>query len=419
MEARSAATDGTATDGAAAGRKVLLIGWRITTLAALRGLGARVWCVATPDVYARFGHQADVEGAVLVSDCADVEEILCALRRAGLGPEDFDVVCSQQEFSLVATALIAGDASPIRPRTAVMLRDKYLQKRRIAEAGLPVAGCRILSDADALHGVRGELPVVIKPILGASCAHTYVARDERQLDDALGGFRADGFTGPFLVEEFVTGAEHHVDGIVRDGEPVFLGISRYLQNVIELRSGAVSGSVALAPAAYGALYEKVGSLARTALDALGHRDGVFHMEVFADGDRVVFSECAGRVGGGPIDQLVRAHFGVDLHLEWAKLVFGEEPSAPVRASDEVHGYVLLMAPGAGTVRRIPSAEEMRARDGVVFGRPMVRPGHVITAPTAASDVHVGEAVVRGATEDDVVKRLHEINEWFRANTDLD
>ncbi|KUN08130.1 ATP-grasp domain-containing protein [Streptomyces canus] len=413
MEARSAPTDGNSAE-----RRVLLIGWRITTLAALRELGAKVWCVATPDVYARFGHQADVERTVLVSDCTDVEEILCALRREGGDPADFDVVCSQQEFSLVATALIGGGASPIRLETAVVLRDKYLQKQRIADVGLPVARCRIVSDSEALDGVRGELPVVVKPILGASCANTYVARDEREFEEALDGFRTAGFIGPFLVEEFVTGAEHHVDGIVRDGELVFLGISRYLQNVIELRSGVVSGSIALDPTMYGPLYEKVRSLAHTALDALGHRDGVFHMEVFVDGDLVTFSECAGRVGGGPIDQLVRAHFGVDLHLEWAKLVFGEEPSALVSPSAEVHGYVLLMAPGAGTVRRIPTADEMRAQDGVVFGRPMVGQGHVITAPTAASDVHVGEAVVRGTTEDDVIKRLHEINEWFRANTDL-
>lgn len=404
---------------AATGRKVLLIGWRITTLNALRELGAKVWCVTTPDVYARFGDQADVERAVLVSDCADVEEILCALRREGLSPFDFDTVCSQQEFSLVATALIGGEASPIRPDTAVLLRDKYLQKKRIAEAGLPVARCRILPDFNALESARGDCPVVIKPILGASCAHTYVAQDSGEFDAAVAEYRGSGFAGPFLIEEFVTGAEHHVDGIVREGDIIFLGISRYLQNVIELRSGVVSGSTALDPVRYAPLYDKVRFLARAALDALGHRDGVFHMEVFVDGDRVTFSECAGRVGGGPIDRLVSSHFGVDLHLEWAKVTFGGTDPVTVVLSDQVHGYALLMAPGAGTVRAIPSAEEIRAQDGVVFGRPMVGPGHSVKAPTAASDVHVGEVVVRGADEDEVLKRLHEINEWFQAHTVLD
>ncbi|WP_329098479.1 ATP-grasp domain-containing protein [Streptomyces sp. NBC_01439] len=387
-------------------------------MSALRELGARVWCVATPDIYARFGDQAEVESAVLVSDCTDVEEILCALQREGLSPSDFDAVCSQQEFSLVATALLGAELSPIKPLTAALLRDKYLQKSRIAEADIPVAGCRIHPDLAALDSVSDQLPVVVKPILGASCANTYVARDTQEFGHAIAEFRTSGFNGPFLVEEFVTGAEHHVDGIVRDGELLFLGISRYLQNVIELRSGVLSGSIALRPVLYPSLYEKVSSLARASLAALGHRDGVFHMEVFVHGDEVTFSECAGRVGGGPIDQLVSAHFGVDLHLEWAKTMFGGPGPVTAAPSGEVHGYALLMAAGTGTVRAIPSRAEFLAQDGVVSGRPMVGVGYRVDAPTAASDVHIGEVVVRGATEDDVVKRLHEINEWFRAQVVL-
>lgn len=399
--------------GEAPARSVLLIGWRIATLNALRELGARVWCVAAPDVYRRFGHKAEVERVVLVSDCSDAEEILSALRREGAEPSDFDIVCSQHEFSLVVSALVGGDASPMPPTVALLLRDKYLQKKRIESAGLPVTHCRILPDTTALEDLRAGGPVVVKPILGASCANTFVIHGDRDLDGALAEFAGTRFGGPFLVEDFVTGSEHHVDGIVRDGELMFLAISRYLQNVINLRSDVLSGSVALKPQRYPDLYDKVRTLARDALRALGHRDGVFHMEVFADGDTVTFSECAGRVGGGPIAQFVNAQFGVDLHLEWARPILGAGTPVVPDPSPDVHGYGLLMAHGTGVIREIPDEAEIRELEGVVSGRPMVGPGHEVKEPKATSDGHVAEVVVRGATEEDVVRRLHQVDDWFR------
>ncbi len=395
-------------------KKVLLIGWRIATLNALSRLGAQVWCVVTPDLYRRFGDQADVERAVFVSDCADVEEILCALQREGLRPSSFDIVSSLAEFSVTAAAVIGGDASPMRPETAVLLRDKYLQKKRIAEAGLPVAQCGILPDFQELEALHPDGPIVIKPILGAACANTFIVRDRIDFDAVLTRLRSSGFSGPFLVEDFIQGAEHHVDGVVRDGEITFVAITKYIHNVIELQTGVLLAGVALQPGEYAGLYENVHALAHSSLEALGHRNGVFHLEVFANGDDVTFSECAGRISGGPVERFIHAQYGVDLHLEWGRIVFGQKTSVPVDISGEVHGYAFVMAPGAGTISRIPDQEEILALDGVVTGRPMVEAGYRVDSPQAASDVHIGEIVVRGDTEENVIKRLHELNDWFQS-----
>jgi hypothetical protein len=110
--------------------------------------------------------------------------------------------------------------------------------------------------------------------------------------------------------------------------------------------------------------------------------------------------------------MVRAHYGVDLHREWARIVFGAGGHVVPEAPAGTYGMAEIMAPGTGTVQEIPSQAEILALDGVVSGRPFVGPGYELAEPTKASDVHVGEVVVRGMTEESVINRLYEVRDWF-------
>ncbi len=95
---------------------------------------------------------------------------------------------------------------------AVALRDKYVQKRLIKSAGIPVTE---FYTVDLITDIKKiNKPVIIKPLSGGG------ARDTFRVDsiNKLGELRNLKHIGPWLVEDLVSGSELHLDGVIRDGE---------------------------------------------------------------------------------------------------------------------------------------------------------------------------------------------------------
>ncbi|MFJ9774023.1 ATP-grasp domain-containing protein [Kitasatospora sp. NPDC101157] len=392
-------------------RRVLLVGWRPRAIVALHAHGADVTCVHRPGENRSDGVPDDAYRSVEVPDPRSVEDVLAGLARIDRGPQDYDLVCSQHEFTLVTAAVAGGGANWMAPETAVRLRDKAVQKETVRRAGIPVARCRVIGDIGDLPGVA-ELPAVVKPLAGAATRHTFVLDSAESVDRAVRQLKEEGIGGPWLVEEFVTGNELLLDGVVRGGEVVFLSVSRYLQNAIQVRSGAFVGAVALDPKEHDELYAQARALCRDALGALGHREGVFHLEAFRQPDRLVFSECGGRVSGGKAYLVIREKFGVDLHDEWARATLGLRSAvADAVPSSDSYGHVYLAVPG-GRLTSLPGQDEVLARDGVILAEIAVQAGQTMADPSRASDSGAGTAVVVGADEGEVERRLTGLARWF-------
>ncbi|MFJ9772640.1 acetyl-CoA carboxylase biotin carboxylase subunit family protein [Kitasatospora sp. NPDC101157] len=397
----------------ATGAPVLLIGWYAKAVEAFETLGRRVVCAVTPTDLAA-AQQVD-SGAefVVVPDTSSVEDVLAGLARAELAPEDFAAICSMREFSLVTASALSGLAG--RPglglRTALALRDKYLQKRMVRAAGIPVADCRTVSSLGELAQQDWRGPVVVKPLAGGAARDTCVIGSPEALRSAVDAGQGAAEKGPWLVEDFVEGPEIHVDGIVSGGEVTFLSVSRYLQNVIAIKSGGVVGSVVVDPA--DGLYARAGELTRAALAALGHRDGIFHLEAFVQDHGLVFSECAGRIGGGLIRDVVAHQFGVSLVEAWARAALGEpyRPSGTVRGGTT--GFVHLPAP-PGRVAHLPTTADILDRPGCVTARVDAREGREMPDVTVGSNVKAGRVMVVGEDEEQVEARIGELVAWFRS-----
>ncbi|HEX4817142.1 MAG TPA: hypothetical protein VFV66_30745 [Nonomuraea sp.] len=391
---------------------VLYLGWWPDTADALaRHGGETTFVVPAADAGepARHGSAGRV---VVVPDATRLDDVAAGLLRASVDVRGFDVVCSEHEECIVPAAVLAAayDRPGLPVDTAVALRDKAVQKRRVRAAGVPAAGCRTVTSVSGLPDPAA--PYVVKPLAGVSTQLTFVVRDRESLDRARAAIAASGQPGPWLVEEFVEGVELHVDGVVREGVPLFAGVSRYLQNVIEIQNGRMMGSVTVDPAS--GLYDRVREPVAAALTAIGHTDGVFHMELFDQGDRLVFSECAGRVGGGMIPETTRVKFGVDLYDEWARAVLGLPAGvAPDRGqAARPYGWVHLPA-RPGRVRSMPGLDELRRRPGVAAARLRVGPGDVVPDLRAASNIRAGTVMMSGESEESLAAEMRALTEWFR------
>ncbi|MFE9019888.1 ATP-grasp domain-containing protein [Streptomyces sp. NPDC007808] len=391
----------------------LLVGWKPLAIDALRAEDCSVTCVvsATDAERARGAAGAEI---LVAGEAGSVEDVLFALARAGLCPGDFDLVTSGQEYSLTTAAALGvlGGVRAMPLDTAVALRDKYVQKRRISAAGIETARCGIAATPrDVASAARhaGGFPVVVKPQAGAGARNTVRLASQAEADR----WAASAGQGPWLVEEFVPGAELHLDGVVRDGRTLVLSASRYLRNVIDVHSGALVGSVRVTPEEEPGLYSRAGALTDRALAALGHADGVFHLEVFEQPDgSLVFGECGGRVGGGRVDEVTRRATGADLHRHWAAAALGTTPPAAGTPSDASLGWVFLTAP-AGRVVSIPGEEQLLGRRGVVAAAVTKAPGDLV-GPVVKSFDRAGDIVAVGQDAAEVRARLADCAEWFRS-----
>lgn len=149
----------------------------------------------------------------------------------------------------------------------------------------------------------------------------------------------------YLLEKFVPGDVYHVDSVVAESEVVFANVSKYGKPPMNVAHGGVFTTFT-APRGS----EDDSGLRAINCDliaALGLVRGVAHAEFIkahADGS-FYFLECAARVGGAYINEMVEAATGINLWREWARVEIAGEQGGyklpPVR--QEYAGVILSLA----------------------------------------------------------------------------
>ncbi|MEK8104306.1 hypothetical protein NKG94_02555 [Micromonospora sp. M12] len=153
---------------------------------------------------------------------------------------------------------------------ATAFSDKYVMKRRLSEAGVPVAAFRLATRAADVPAAAAALgwPVVVKPLRGSGSVGWPDSTPRRP------GSRPE----PALVESFVrVSGEYHCDGVVHDGETVFASVSQYFAPLLGRRPDR-AGSVSVPTDA--PEHAPIVDLHRRVIRALGLRAGVTHLEVY-------------------------------------------------------------------------------------------------------------------------------------------
>lgn len=211
-------------------------------------------------------------------------------------------------------------------------RDKARMKEVLRAAGLPCARhAAVESVADARAFVREVgLPVVVKPPDGAGAVATYRVSTGEELDRVLSMLRP----GPgrrVQIEEFVTGQENSFETVSIGGRAVWDSHTRYSPQPLRvLENSWIQWTVLLPREVDDADTAAIREPARKALEVLGIRTGISHMEWFMTSRGPVISEVAARPPGAQIIPLNSYAHGVDFHAAWARLMVFEEFTPPER-----------------------------------------------------------------------------------------
>lgn len=199
-------------------------------------------------------------------------------------------------------------------------RDKLTMRTLTRDAGLPIPEFTGVFNYDGLREYMQRVPPpwLLKPRSEASAMGIMTINNADALWpklDELGDQQSY-----HLLEHFLPGDVFHVDGLVNEGQVIFADAHRYAKPPMSVYQG---GGVFMTRTLErdGVARKQVLALNKRVLKALGAVRGAFHAEYIrahADG-KFYFLECAARVGGANIAEMVEYATGINLWAEWARV----------------------------------------------------------------------------------------------------
>lgn len=206
---------------------------------------------------------------------------------------------------------------------AEVFRDKSRMKAALARAGLPVARNRLLRTAADAKAFAEEVgfPMVLKPPAGMGAKSTFRMRSLAELGQALEGLGVSP-GNPILAEEFLQGREFSFETIIVDGVPRLQSVSHYLPSCLEaVENPWIQWCCMLPRDIAGPEYNGIKDVAVRAIQALGLKDGMTHMEWFQRPDgSLAIGEIAARPPGANISVMNGYAHDQDLYRAWVRAV---------------------------------------------------------------------------------------------------
>ena len=348
---------------------------------------------------------ADIAKVVDFSDTAAVLAAVRALRVDGVL-----TISADRAVPVVAAVAEARGLPGIGVATAHVMTHKVAMRRRLAEAGVPqprFAALRSLAERRRAADEVG-FPAVLKPADSGGQRGVFRVGSLDEIEAHLHEALSASPTGEAILEEFVDGVELNGMVIARDGETIPLTLSD------RMRPPGVGFGVGwihvYPPTIPPDQLQEAERVAAHAVRALGLRTGVAFPQLIAAPDgRVVVVECAARVAGGQMADLVRYAVGVDVVEVQIRMALGEKlPDELVlpRFQQPLAIRFFTAAPGPlplGKVARIGSLDKMLAFPGVVAADTFLQVGQTIRPVRVDAD-RLGYVIATANTNLDALDR---------------
>jgi biotin carboxylase len=275
-----------------------------------------------------------------------IPDIVKAVAHLARG-QKIDRVVALDEFDMEAAATLREHfrIPGMGLTTMRYFRDKLAMRMRALDRHLLVPDfVPIVNHGDLRHYLeRVPGPWVLKPRQEASAIGIKKIQAAAELWPVLDQLGDKQST--YLLEKFVPGDVYHVDSVVTGKEVVFSNVSKYGKPPLNVAQGGVFTTFTVPRGREDE--ENLRALNRLLIRALGLLRGVAHAEfIRAHGDgNFYFLECAARVGGAYINEMVETATGLNLWREWARIeITGDDgvyELPPVR--EEYAGVILSLA----------------------------------------------------------------------------
>lgn len=224
-------------------------------------------------------------------------------------------------------------------------RDKLAMRMRALDRRLRVPDFVPVVNHDDIRYYLAHVPGpwVLKPRQEASAIgikKIHAAEELWPILDQLGDKQSS-----FLLEKFVPGEVYHVDSVVSENELVFSNVSKYGKPPMNVAHGGVFTTFTVPRGSDDDLALRATN--RDLIAALGLVRGVAHAEFIRahEDGYFYFLECAARVGGAYISEMVETATGINLWREWARIEIagGDVTYKLPSVREEYAGVILSLA----------------------------------------------------------------------------
>jgi biotin carboxylase len=343
-----------------------------------KGMGLRVAAVDR-NADALGLQEADIAKVV---DFSDVEAVLKATSRLKL--DGVLTVSADRAVPVVAAVAEARGLPGIGTEAAHLLTNKIAMRRRLGERGVPqprFAAVRTLSETRRAADEVG-FPAVLKPADSGGQRGVFRVDSLDDVDTHLHEALVASPTGEAILEEFVDGIELNGMLVARGEEVIPLTLSDRLRPPgIGFGVGWIHVYPPTIPSEQLVEAERI---AAHTVHALGLRNGIAFPQLIAHPDgRVIVVECAARIPGGQMADLVRWAVDIDLVDVQLRLALGDElPDEVVRprVSRPLAIRFLTAQPGplpVGKVTSVGPLDKVLAFPGVVQADVYLQVGETI------------------------------------------
>ncbi len=327
------------------------------------------------------------------------------------------IVSAEDDGALIAAAASAELSLPHNSAGSVAAaRYKHQMREALARAGIPSPGFQVFSvdDEPARAADQVAFPCVLKPVL-LSASRGVVRADDP--DEFVAAFRRigrileepdvierkDAASRLILVEDFISGDEVALEGLLTDGE---LRVLALFDKPEPLEGPFFEETFYVTPSRLpmqiqAEIAEGVAETAR----ALGLRHGPVHAELRLNHDGAWVIEIAPRSIGGLCSRTLR--FGAGISLEELILRHSVGMSIDELARESAAAGVLMIPiPQAGLLKEVLGISEAEAVDGIEGVTISIPRGNDIV-PLPEGRRYLGFIFARGESPDGVEAALRE------------
>jgi biotin carboxylase len=314
---------------------------------------------------------ADVYGVVSTRDVSGAVEFARSIKES-TGLDGVMTMASESAVTVAAVASAMG-LPGLNPEAALKASQKIVRQRCFKDSGVPAprfGAAASPAEAIELAGAIGW-PVVVKPADGAGSRGVQKVGSPAEMGKAIEEIHRCSSTREFLIEEFLTGTEHSIEGIVLSGEIYWTGFSdrnydkKEIYPPFFLEDGDTLPTILEADVVC-----DVKTVAAAAVRALGIDWGPVKGDILVDERGPRMLEMAARLSGDYFcNETVPLHNGVNVVEAVMALALGE-PVDPAALQPKFNRGVALryIWPKPGKVVGIRGTDRARSMPGVHFFR---------------------------------------------------
>jgi biotin carboxylase len=297
---------------------------------------------------------------------------------------------------------------------ADILRDKSKLRLVAGEAGITNPRSKEIGGPDEARAFMLEHggSIVLKPANRQAAVGTFIVHDPAEVEGAWAQ-AIEHDEGPFvpdrmfplrmLVEQYVHGEEFSVEMLVRDGEQAFGNVTGKVlypgPRPVEL------GHTVPAPIPADLTARLLAETERVA-DAVGFVDGFLHCEWIVSDGTPYLVECAGRMPGDGIIELIENCYPVDIVRAYYDVLMGLPISVELPTTARHGGAVWFLHVEPGEVISVEGQDEAKAVPGIMTCDVVVHAGDRTNELRSSWD----RIAIASAKADTVAEALERVQE---------